>query len=276
MQLTAVLFSAFALSSPMLVAAAPAADATPFEASVSGVPALEVRGSSCKTFVLYCGSTLKNGRGWTNGGDHPGGAARLVERGQVPHAGPNRQEPLQVRRAGQIAGLGQRPEGVWHLRERGKKQRLLRLDEVGLRADTNRLREFVPIYYPDSNGYPQLVIGHSCDANQTNAIYQAHYDAEEMAYVALGGHNGDDGRNITINWDSTAVVDYFGSPSENFAYSEHILRTLALASGVDTGWRNGGDDLANRAILVACNDPMDRCKSVSTAYTYNGLGQDAP
>ncbi|KAK8857224.1 glycoside hydrolase family 18 [Apiospora arundinis] len=97
-----------------------------------------------------------------------------------------------------------------------------------------------------------------------------------MAYVALGGHNGDDGRNITINWDSTAAVDYFGSPSENFAYSEHILRTLALASGVDTGWRNGGDDLANRAILVACNDPMDRCKSVSTAYTYNGLGQDAP
>ncbi|KAK8004486.1 transcriptional regulatory protein DEP1 [Apiospora arundinis] len=134
----------------------------------------------------------------------------------------------------------------------------------------------VPIYYPDSNGYPQLVIGHSCDANQTNAVYQAHYDAEEMAYVALGGHDGDDGRNITINWDSTAAIDYFGSPSENFAYSEHILRTLALASGVDTGWRNGGDDLANRAILVACNDPMDRCKSVSTAYTYNGLDQDAP
>ncbi|KAK6832894.1 hypothetical protein PG987_007588 [Apiospora arundinis] len=89
-----------------------------------------------------------------------------------------------------------------------------------------------------------------------------------------GGHDGDDGRNITINWDSTAAIDYFGSPNENFAYSEHILRTLALASGVDTGWRNGGDDLANRAILVACNDPMDRCKSVSTAYTYNGLDQD--
>ncbi|KAK8032561.1 hypothetical protein PG990_002295 [Apiospora arundinis] len=67
MQVTTILFSAFALSSPMLVAAAPAADAAPLEASVPGVPALEVRGSSCKTFVLYCGSTLKNGRGWTNG-----------------------------------------------------------------------------------------------------------------------------------------------------------------------------------------------------------------
>lgn len=132
----------------------------------------------------------------------------------------------------------------------------------------------VPIYYPHSNGYPRLLVDKSCDDNQTGIIRQAHHDAEAMTYTALGGD--DNNKNITINWNSTAAIDYFGSPSETFAYSEHILRTLALASGVGTGWHNGGADEADRAIAITCDDPKDRCKSVSTAYTYNGLNQEYP
>ncbi|KAK8035576.1 hypothetical protein PG993_010571 [Apiospora rasikravindrae] len=132
---------------------------------------------------------------------------------------------------------------------------------------------------PDSSGYSTLLVDDSCDGNQTETIRQAHRDAADMAHTALEIAQDEPSSiyRYAINWNSTAAIDYFGSPSSNFAYREHILRTLTLASRINAGWSNsGGDNSQSRPIKVTCNDPRSRCGIASTAYTDNGLDQKYP
>lgn len=107
----------------------------------------------------------------------------------------------------------------------------------------------------------------SCGDNK-GVIWQAHEDARKMADKVVDIEHDELSALIkyTIPWNSAAAIDYFGPPSQNSPYREHILRTLVLSSQAYRGW--GWSDYWNdRYVTVTCNDPAHACRPTSPAYT---------
>jgi hypothetical protein len=132
----------------------------------------------------------------------------------------------------------------------------------------------LPFRRQDVGVYTTFLIDDSCDKA---VVQKAHDDAVKMASGALDIEHDELSTLLkyVINWNGAATIDYFGPPSTNNAYREHILRTILLSSDAYRGW--GLSDWWNdRYVTVTCNDPKTDCGTSSPAYTVNDENEKYP
>jgi hypothetical protein len=138
---------------------------------------------------------------------------------------------------------------------------------VPLLAPSLALTFSLPFRRQDVGIYTTFLIDDSCDKA---VVQKAHDDAVKMSGAALDIEHDELSTLLkyTMNWNGAATIDYFGSPQENNAYREHILRTVLLSGSAYRGW--GWSDYWNdRYVTVTCNDPANDCGPSSPAYTSN-------
>ncbi|KAI0399268.1 hypothetical protein F4802DRAFT_612495 [Xylaria palmicola] len=118
-----------------------------------------------------------------------------------------------------------------------------------------------------------FLIDDSCGGNK-GVILQAHEDARKMVDNILEIEHDELSTLLkyTINWNSAAAIDYFGSPEDNPPYRERILRTLVLSSEAYRGW-GWSDWWSDRYVTVTCK--VDKC-GTSPAWTRNDENQKYP
>lgn len=121
-----------------------------------------------------------------------------------------------------------------------------------------------------------FLIDDSC-GNNKSVIQKAHDDAARITFEAIDDDHEELSTLVryTINWDGEAAMDYFGPPSMNSGYREHILRTIVQASQSIRGW-GLSDWWYGNYVTITCNDPYSKCKPTSPAYTSNRLTQKYP